>query len=86
MSHIIKNCPFCDSAAELMTTADPSDHCFDKNGNLIQYYDVRCLNEECYLQQGAGWWMNTPDEIIEMWNTRNKSVERDRRLDDLGID
>lgn len=80
----IKNCPFCNSPAELFTIDDQSDYCF-KNGKLVQYYDVRCKNEECYLQQGAGWYMETPDEIIELWNKRNKSIERENKLNELGL-
>jgi len=50
----IKNCPFCDSEAVLKVTEDNSDYCY-KNGKLIEYYDVKCTNEDCYLSSGADW-------------------------------
>ena len=80
----IKNCPFCDSEAVLKVTEDNSDYCY-KNGKLIEYYDVKCTNEDCYLSYGADWNHPNPEEIIELWNKRNKSIERGKKLDELNI-
>ena len=80
----IKNCPFCDSEAVLKVTEDNSDYCY-KNGKLIEYYDVKCTNEDCYLSYGADWNHPNPEEIIELWNKRNKQKERDDKLTQLGI-
>ena len=71
----LKNCPFCDSEAVLKVTEDNSDYCY-KNGKLIEYYDVKCTNGDCYLSDGADWNHPNPEEIIELWNKRNKSIER----------
>jgi hypothetical protein len=82
----IKNCPFCDSEAKLKTIFDDSDYCFDrKTGKQIEYYDVHCTNNSCYLSDGAGWQYSNPVEIVEFWNKRNKSIERQNKLKDLGI-
>jgi hypothetical protein len=82
----IKNCPFCDSEAVLKVTEDNSDYCFDrKTCKQIEYYDVKCTNGDCYLCDGADWNHTDKDEIIEIWNTRNKSIERQNKLKDLGI-
>jgi hypothetical protein len=80
----IKNCPFCGSVAKLKVTEDDSDYCF-KNGKIIEYYDVKCTNGDCYLSDGACWNYNDPEKIIEMWNTRSKQIEREDKLNQLGI-
>ena len=80
----IKNCPFCDSEAKLKVTEDNSDYCY-YNGEIIEYYDVQCTNKDCYLCDGADWNHSNPEEIIEMWNTRNKQKEREDKLNELGI-
>jgi len=80
----IKNCPFCYSEAVLKVTEDNSDYCY-KNGKIIEYYDVKCTNGDCYLCDGAGWYHEDQEEIIEIWNTRNKQKEREDKLNQLGI-
>lgn len=49
----------------------------------------KCLlsitNEDCYLSYGADWNHPNPEEIIELWNKRNKQKERDDKLTQLGI-
>ena len=82
----IKNCPFCYSEAVLKVTEDNSDYCFDRiTGKIIEYYDVKCTNEDCYLSEGADWLRSNPEEIIELWNKRNIQKERDDKLTQLGI-
>lgn len=82
----IKNCPFCYSEAVLKVTEDNSDYCFDrKTGKIIEYYDVKCTNDDCYLSDGADWNHPNPEGIIELWNKRNKQKERDDKLTQLGI-
>ena len=86
MAEEIKNCPFCDSEAKLKTIFDDSDYCFDrKTGKQIEYYDVHCTNNDCYLCDGANWNQSRPEDIIELWNKRNKQKEREDKLNDLGI-
>jgi len=80
----IKNCPFCDSEAVLKVTEDDSDYCY-KNGKIIEYYDIQCTNGDCYLCDGADWNHENQEEIIEIWNTRNKQKEREDKLNQLGI-
>ena len=64
----IKNCPFCYSEAVLKVTEDNSDYCFDrKTGKIIEYYDVKCTNDDCYLSDGADWNHPNPEGIIELW-------------------
>ena len=83
---MIKPCPFCNSEAVLKVTEDNSDYCFDrKTGKIIEYYDIKCTNDDCYLSDGADWNHPNPEEIIELWNTRNKKESRDKILNDLGI-
>ena len=82
----IKNCPFCDSEAKLKISYDDSDYCYDKiTGKVKEYYDIQCTNDECYLCDGAGWNQSFPEDIIEIWNTRNKQKEREDKLNELGI-
>jgi hypothetical protein len=80
----IKNCPFCDSEAKLKVTEDNSDYCYE-NGKIIEYYDIQCTNKECYLSWGADWNLRNQEDIIKMWNRRDKSIERENKLDELGI-
>ena len=83
---IIKPCPFCNSEAVLKVIEDNSDYCFDrKTGKIKEYYDVKCTNDDCYLYDGAGWNHPHPEDIIEIWNKRNKKESRDKILNDLGI-
>jgi hypothetical protein len=58
-------CPFCGSKAEKRERTGISDYDYDK-----VYYDIRCTNNECYLQDGAEWNCKTYDEVVEMWNKR----------------
>jgi hypothetical protein len=81
---IIKPCPFCNSEAKLKTTEDNSDYCYE-NGKIIEYYDIQCTNKACYLSWGADWNLRNREDIIKMWNTRNKKESRDKILNDLGI-
>jgi hypothetical protein len=83
---MIKPCPFCNSEAKLKVTEDNSDYCFEKTtGKIKQYYDIRCTNDACYLCDGADWNQSRPEDIIELWNTRNKQKEREDKLNELGI-
>lgn len=82
----IKPCPFCNSEAVLKAIPDQSDYCFEKTtGKLKEYYDIMCTNPDCYLCDGADWNQSRPEDIIEIWNKRNKKEYRDRILNDLGI-
>ena len=54
-------CPFCQSKAELKTVDD---------GSPKEFYDVRCTNDDCYLESGAGWSFNSPKHAITYWNKR----------------
>jgi len=82
----IKPCPFCNSEAVLKITEDNSDYCFDrKTGKIIEYYDVKCTNDDCYLYDDAGWNHPHTEDIIELWNKRNKKESRDKILNDLGL-
>ena len=82
----IKPCPFCNSEAVLKVTEDQSDYCYDKKtGKLKEYYDIQCTNKECYLSWGADWNLRNREDIIKMWNTRNKQKEREDKLNELGI-
>ena len=76
----IKPCPFCGSEAKLKITEDTSDYDYGK-----KYYDIRCTNKDCYLCDGADWNQSFPEDIIEIWNKRNKQKERDDKLTELGI-
>lgn len=80
----LKDCPFCGSTASLITRDDQSDYCF-KNGKMIQYYDVGCDDNHCYLGDGAGYHHETPKEAADLWNRRGKGPERERKLNELGI-
>jgi hypothetical protein len=83
---IIKPCPFCNSEAKLKVTYDDSDYCYDKiTGKVKEYYDIQCTNKKCYLCDGADWNQSNPENIIKIWNTRNKKESRDKILNDLGI-
>jgi hypothetical protein len=82
----IKPCPFCNSEAVLKVTEDHSDYCYEKTtGELKKYYDLKCTNNDCYLSDGADWNQSRPEDIIEIWNKRNKKESRDKILNDLGI-
>ena len=63
---MILNCPFCNSKAEIRVRTGYSD--FDWNQ---KFYDVMCTNINCYLQDGADWWMETEEEAVKLWNTRD---------------
>lgn len=76
----IKPCPFCNSEAILKITEDQSDYYYGK-----KYYDIKCTNNDCYLCDGADWNQSSAEDIIEIWNKRNKKESRDRILNDLGI-
>jgi len=80
----IKPCPFCGSEAKLKVTEDNSDYCYE-NGKILEYYDIQCTNKECYLCDGADWNLRNREDIIKMWNTRNKQKEREDKLNKLGI-
>lgn len=57
----IKNCPFCGSKAELMIRTGQSDK---------EYYDVKCTKKGCYLEEGADWYFDTKQEVVDLWNKR----------------
>lgn len=58
-------CPFCGSKAEKRVREGTSDYDLNK-----VYYDIRCTNNDCYLQDGADWNCETYEEVVEMWNKR----------------
>ena len=58
-------CPFCGSKAEKRVREGTSDYDWNK-----VYYDIRCTNNDCYLQDGAEWNCRTYEEVVEMWNKR----------------
>lgn len=58
-------CPFCGSKAEKRVRGGTSDYDWNK-----VYYDIRCTNNDCYLQDGAEWNCKTYEEVVEMWNKR----------------
>lgn len=58
-------CPFCGSKAEKRVREGTSDYDWDK-----VYYDIRCTNNDCYLQDGADWNCKTYEEVVEIWNKR----------------
>jgi len=51
----IKNCPFCNSKAELI--------------GMDNKYDIRCTNLNCFLAEGGGWYCKS-GEVIDKWNYR----------------
>lgn len=58
----LMDCPFCRSRA-IIKDLSP----FDNNST---YYDVKCINEDCFLCDGAGWMFGTKMEAILLWNKR----------------
>jgi Zn finger protein HypA/HybF involved in hydrogenase expression len=58
-------CPFCGSNAEKLEREGIGDCDINKI-----YYDIRCTNEDCYLQDGADWNCNSYHKVVEMWNNR----------------
>ncbi len=64
MTEQLLPCPFCGSKAEYM---------IKQSGDGSTYwFDVQCTNNGCYLEQGADWCFDTHDEVMRMWNNRNK--------------
>lgn len=59
----LKPCPFCGGDADIMYKNSP----YDCRGTI--YFDVRCTNNGCYLDEGADYW-NYKNEVIELWNKR----------------
>jgi len=35
-------------------------------------YDIRCINDNCYLSEGAEWEFEDKKKIIKLWNKRKK--------------
>jgi hypothetical protein len=61
----IKPCPFCQGKALLKATRDvPEDILCDT------VWDIHCTTPECYLEFGADWRFETPQQALLFWNHR----------------
>jgi len=69
------HCPFCGSPSKIKEFFGQSDYDYNKT-----YYDITCTNVDCYLQDGADWRFNTPEEAAQLWNKRNIKIERREKL------
>ena len=70
----LKPCPFCGSKAELFQRElFGSDHDFSKDNDN---WDVRCSADNCYLVDGADWWL-IKEQAILAWNTRTANTAED---------
>ena len=58
----LKSCPFCGSNADYRERRQSYSH--------NSFWDVRCLDDSCYLSDGAGWHWDTKHEALEIWNER----------------
>jgi Lar family restriction alleviation protein len=58
----LKPCPFCGSKARIFKRESSYD--------LSVGFDARCKNNRCYLADGADFWFDTEEELIESWNRR----------------
>lgn len=56
----LKPCPFCGAVGKLLVRGDEHP----------PGYDVVCLTEGCYLEDGADRYFDSPEEAVENWNTR----------------
>lgn len=65
MSEELKPCPFCGDDAEIMI----------KDGSHAKAYDIKCMNDCCYLAYGAYWFFDTKEEAIQAWNKRESQKE-----------
>ena len=57
----IKPCPFCGGDAEIFNRDGDSNERFS--------YDIRGLDNKCYLSEGADYYLSCPD-AMDLWNTR----------------
>ena len=62
-------CPFCGSKPEKRVRNGISDYDWNE-----LYYDIRCTNNDCYLQDGAEWYCKTYEEVVDMWNKRQSFI------------
>lgn len=56
----IKTCPFCGGKTEIIQR--------EYSDSLDIAYDIRCLNQDCYLSEGADWHFETEQEAMDKWN------------------
>ena len=60
-------CPFCGSHVELFQRENfGSDYDHSKD---TDNWDISCTNVDCYLSDGADWWLEEKD-VIKLWNRR----------------
>ena len=74
----ILHCPFCGSKSKIKQTLGIGDYDYNE-----KYYDITCTNDDCYLQDGAEWRFDTPEEAIQMWNDRDIKLLRKEKLKQL---
>jgi hypothetical protein len=68
-------CPFCGSASKMKEISGNSDYDYNRT-----YYDIKCTNGECYLQDGAEWNFDTPEKAVQLWNKRDIKIERRKKI------
>lgn len=68
-SYSLLPCPFCGGEARLIEKPDieynaPSD------------WDAGCTTRECFLEEGAEWYLEK-EQVIKLWNKRNLLSDND---------
>lgn len=59
----LKPCPFCGSRAEI------------NHKEKLDAWIVECTNQRCFASYMIGWWYDTEQEAVEMWNRRETQWE-----------
>ena len=61
----LKQCPFCLGKAHLFLRSNYNGPDFG--------FDIQCMNEDCYLCDGADWYFDTESEAVDKWNKRGRN-------------
>ncbi len=64
--YLILPCPFCNKDASLVSFNGDSDYDWRE-----LYHEVRCSTTDCYLEGGANFSFDSPEEAVLNWNKRN---------------
>lgn len=71
----IKPCPFCRGKALLKGTYIVDGEEVDGMGGDDTRWDIHCTTPECYLEFGADWRFETPQQALLFWNHRKGEDE-----------